>query len=83
MPRSTSIAIAAGIGLVCAVIAGLFAIKHQDIWLVVMVVFIGMQAFQGLRIARMLRGQEAAARDAQREPWTDYLTRGKDDDRRI
>lgn len=79
MKRSTSIAIAAGIGLVCAVLGGLFALQQEDIWLGVMAVFVAMQAFQGLRIARALRAMEKSSREqADIEPWAEISSGGND-----
>jgi Zn-dependent protease len=63
MSRSRSILIAAGVGLVCAVVGGAWAVLVGDIWLVVIAAFVAFQAFNGLRIARVLRTQEQDARD--------------------
>ncbi|MCC7191733.1 MAG: site-2 protease family protein [Phycisphaeraceae bacterium] len=77
MKRSTSIAIAAGIGLICAVLGGLFALQQEDIWLGVMAIFVAMQAFQGLRIARALRAMEKADRERVNiEPWAEISSGG-------
>jgi Zn-dependent protease len=52
--RVNSLRVAAGIGIVCAVAGGVAAIIIQDVWLVVIALFVGMQAFRGLMVARGL-----------------------------
>lgn len=46
--------IAAGIGLVVAVVGGVLALMSMQIWLVVMAVFVGSQAWSGWKQARLL-----------------------------
>lgn len=46
--------IAAGIGLVVAVVGGVLALMSGRIWLVVMAVFVGSQAWAGWKQARLL-----------------------------
>ena len=57
--RSASLRIAAGIGVVVALLGGGFALTRGNYWLVILAVFIGMQAFNGLRAARFLADREA------------------------
>ena len=58
--RATSLRIAAVFGFVAAVAGGIFALSIDNMWLVVIAVFIGMQAFSGYRVARYLAAQERA-----------------------
>jgi Zn-dependent protease len=78
MSRSRSILIAAGVGLVCAVVGGAWAVLVGDIWLVVIAAFVAFQAFNGLRIARVLRTQEQDARDNR---FVEFFPRQGDDGR--
>lgn len=56
--RTKSLHIAAVIGLIAAVAGGIFALMQGDTWLVIMAVFIGMQAYQGYRAAKILAAYE-------------------------
>lgn len=58
MSRSASLLIAAGVGLVLAVIIALASFYAGMIFLGVMAIFLALQAYQGLRIARMMAEQE-------------------------
>jgi len=58
--RHRSLTVAAGLGIACTIIGGLLALAAGDTWLVVMALFLGWQAFNGLRYARALAAQERA-----------------------
>lgn len=70
MRRSLALRIAAGAGLALVVAAAPLLIWMGDIWLGVMALFLGWQAWQGLQMARALAHYEAqAAREAEDAPW--------------
>jgi len=52
--RSRSLRVAATIGIIVAVAVGLLSFWVRDYWMVIMAVFIGMQAWRGLKIAKVL-----------------------------
>lgn len=52
--RAKSLRIAATIGVVMAVIVGVLALFALDLWMVLIAVFVGMQAWRGLKIAKVL-----------------------------
>lgn len=54
LPRSKSLRIAAAIGVVMAVVVGVLALLARDWWMVLIAVFVGMQAWRGLKIARIM-----------------------------
>ncbi len=54
MDRSKSLYIAAMIGIVMAVIVGVLALFVLDYWMVLIAIFVGMQAWRGLKIAKIL-----------------------------
>lgn len=54
MDRSKSLRIAAMIGIVMAVIVGVLALFVLDYWMVLIAIFVGMQAWRGLKIAKIL-----------------------------
>jgi Zn-dependent protease len=54
MDRSKSLHIAAMIGVVMAVIVGALALFVLDYWMVLIAIFVGMQAWRGLKIAKVL-----------------------------
>ena len=53
--RARSLMIAAGIGLVGAAAGLLFALNHQEWWLVLMAVLVAMQSFTGFQQARFMQ----------------------------
>ncbi|MEX0652831.1 MAG: M50 family metallopeptidase [Phycisphaeraceae bacterium] len=58
--RVKSLQVAATIGLVLAIFGGLFALFAMErIWLTLIAVFVGMEALNGLRMAKALAAQEA------------------------
>ncbi len=54
MGRSRSLRVAATVGIIMAVVVGGLALMIQDYWMVLIAIFVGMQAWRGLTIARML-----------------------------
>lgn len=58
--RAKSLRVAAVIGLIAAVLGGLLALVSGRLWTVLIAVFVGMQAMQGLRVARALAQLEEA-----------------------
>jgi stage IV sporulation protein FB len=52
--RATSLRIAASIGVGVAVVAGLACLVSGQVWLFVIAMFVGWQAFNGLRLARAM-----------------------------
>ena len=67
LKRSTSLRIAAGFGLLVVVLAAIPLVMTGDLMLIVLALFIGMQAWQGLMLARQLAHIERA--EAERAPW--------------
>ena len=63
--RSRSLLITASFGLVCAVVLGIAMLLIGDYWLVLIALFVGMQAWRGLRTARALAVVESMDKD----PW--------------
>lgn len=56
--RATSLRISAWIGLIAAGGIAVMALSLQQVWLFIMTLFIGWQAWKGLRVARFLALQE-------------------------
>ncbi|MBI1337999.1 MAG: peptidase M50 [Phycisphaera sp.] len=56
--RGRSLRVAATIGIVVAVVVGVLALLAGNVWMVVMALFVGFQAFNGLRYGRYLAAQE-------------------------
>jgi Zn-dependent protease len=54
MGRAKSLRVAASIGVVLGAIVGVLALMAGDLWMVMIAVFIGMQAWNGLKVARIL-----------------------------
>lgn len=52
--HTTGLRLAAGLGLVCAVAGGLFALMIGHIWLIILAVFVGHQAWMGWQQAKQL-----------------------------
>ena len=61
--RSKSLAITAAVGMGAAVVVGVFALVQRDLWILILAMFVGWQAFNGFRVARYLAVEEAAERD--------------------
>ncbi len=64
MGRARSLMVAAVIGIVGAAGLGLFALWDQNVWLIAIALFAGFQAFNGIRMARLLRERETMPRRA-------------------
>ena len=56
--RARSLRISAWIGLIAAGGIAVMALSLQEVWLFIMTLFIGWQAWKGLRVARFLALQE-------------------------
>ena len=54
MGRARSLRVAAFIGVVIGAIVGVLALMAGDWWMVMIAVFVGMQAWNGLKVARVL-----------------------------
>lgn len=54
MGRAKSLRIAATIGVVMGAIIGVLALMAGDWWMVLIAIFIGMQAWNGLKVARVM-----------------------------
>lgn len=63
--RSKSLMITASFGLVCAVVLGVAMWLIGNYWLVLIALFVGWQAWRGLRMARVLAVMESMEND----PW--------------
>lgn len=57
--RARSLMITASFGLLCAIILGIVMLLIRDYWLVIMALFVGMQAWRGMRMARALATMES------------------------
>jgi Zn-dependent protease len=54
MGRAKSLRIAASVGVVIGALVGVLALMAGDWWMVLIAIFVGMQAWNGLRVARVL-----------------------------
>jgi Zn-dependent protease len=54
MGRAKSLRVAASIGVVIGAIVGVLALMAGDWWMVMIAIFVGMQAWNGLKVARIL-----------------------------
>ena len=54
MGRARSLRVAATIGVVMGALVGVLALMARDWWMVLIAIFVGMQAWNGLRIAKVL-----------------------------
>jgi Zn-dependent protease len=61
MGRARSLNITATFGLICAVGLGALALWAAEYWLLLMALFLGFQAYNGRRMARVLASMDAAA----------------------
>jgi len=66
--RSRSLMVTAAFGLFCAVVIGIAMLMMGDYWLVLIAVFIGLQAWRGMRVARVLSEMDAHSY-VERDPW--------------
>lgn len=78
--RSKALRITAAVGLAAAVLAAPFAILYGGTMTVILVAFIGWQAFSGFRIARVLARQEQFERDEEAR-WAEQYARWTPTDR--
>lgn len=58
--RVKSLKIAAVLGLVGAIVLGILMLRFADIYMAIMALFIGMEAWNGLRIAKYLEHMESS-----------------------
>lgn len=68
MGRAKSLAITAGFGLLVAVVLAIPLLYFREFWLFLIALFIGWQAYNGLKYARALAAVEAQHRP-HAEPW--------------